>query len=110
MLRMNSASPQSLTRMGCDYKRQKISDNDKRKTHPRMISIASTPIHPGRVSLASTSLLTSLISSVGKTSVSVANPAENCLSKRKTTRVPQSVRETGASGKRFEMQRGEAAL
>ena len=72
-------------------KHRMISDNDKRKTNPHMISIMSTLIHPGRVSPASASPLTSLISRVRKTSDSVANSAENRLSKRKPTRVPQSV-------------------
>ena len=56
----------ALTSVAWVYKRGLISENDrKRKTHPRMISIASTLIHPGRVSA---SPLTNLISRVRTTS------------------------------------------
>ncbi len=67
-----------------------------------MISIASTLIHPGRGSPASFSPLASLMRRVRKTSASVSSSEENCLSKRKTTRVPRS-----ASGK---AERSESVL
>ena len=55
----------------------------------RINPIANTLIHPGQGSLASVSPLLSLTGSVRMTSTSVSSSEENCLSKRKTIRVPR---------------------
>ncbi len=80
-----------------------------------MISITNTLIHPGRGSPASVSPPMSLKSSMRMTSVSVSSLdlEENCLSKRKTTRV---LRSGGSAigkaelGERFEEQGEKVVL
>src|SRR6266404_7507786 len=67
-----------------------------------MISIARTLIHPGRASAPSTSPATILMRRMRNTSASVESSAENCLRRRKTTRVPRRV-----SGK---VERSESVL
>ena len=73
-----------------------------------MIPIAGTLIHPGQGSPASVSQLMSLMSGMRITSASVSSSEENCLSKRKATRVPR--RASGAVGERFEVQGEEMVL
>jgi hypothetical protein len=54
-------------------------------------------IHPDQVSPASVSLLTSLMSSVRKTSTYDSSSAKNDVSKRETTRVVHKTETTGHS-------------
>ena len=91
-----SASQQNL-QFTITEKPRVLEPRDKTETHPRMISIASTLIHPDQVSPASVSLLTSLMSSVRKTSTYDSSSAKNDVSKRETTRVVHKTETTGHS-------------
>ena len=81
IMHMKSASPQSL-RCTITDKHRILEPRDKRETHPRMVSIASTLIHPDQVSPASASPLTTLMSGVRKTSTHDSSSAKNDVSKR----------------------------
>ena len=94
--------------VACVYKCHTTSDNDKRKTHPLMISIASTLFHPGRVSPASASPLTSLISRVRRLQLlSRVRLRQKMFEYEKDDASPaEREKKSGAFRKRFEKQRG----
>jgi len=75
-----------------------------------MISITSTLIQPSRTSPASVLPLMSLMSSERKTLASVSSSAENWLSKRKMTHVPQSVRGKAEHSERVLRSSGQSGV
>jgi hypothetical protein len=102
-LRMNSALIQSLHEDRVVTSKP-VCQKYRGEPYPRMISIAGNFIHPGRGSPASVSPPMSLMSSVRMTLASVSRLEDNCLSKRKTTRVPRSASGKAELGEHFEEQ------